>query len=314
MKKHNLLWLLVGIWFCLVSPLWAQNFVLVKLKGTVLVLPPGVKSWQVAHKWMALDLNSRLKTLSDSYADLLVNRKALVRIKENSEIRLITLAREIATKMAKKVGLRFTSGQGTAIRLLKGRAFFLVAPGYKELPFVVETPIGIAGVAGTKFVVDLPVPNKCLVAVWRGRVLFWNQAFPEKVETIHALEFSEIIGRKPPGRPRKMTPVLKKRYQEIRKLRLDTGLEKVFLREPGSKYQGIFSRGYSPTVQDTMVSPSMPSTSNMGTMSNTGTMSETSGMSGMSGSSATERMSSGGTMHKTSSSGTSMIKNKTGCR
>jgi len=151
------------------------QFILVKLKGTVLLKIPGQNNWQVARKWMNIPLQAHLKTLADSYADILINRRALVRIKERSEICLKELAQDIAKKMAQESGLKFTPQQGTSVELLKGRAFFLVAPGYKELPFVVETPIGIAGVAGTKFVVDLSSPKHCLVAVWRGKVFFWNQ-------------------------------------------------------------------------------------------------------------------------------------------
>ncbi len=265
LRKFILLFL--SFWLCCTGGLKAQKFqfVLVKLKGTVLVLPPGQQSWQVARKWMNIPPKAHLKTLSDSYADILVNRRALVRVKEKSEICLKNLAKEIATKIAKESHLKFTPHKGTAVELLKGRAFFLVAPGYKELPFVVETPIGIAGVAGTKFVVDLLAPSHCLVAVWRGRVLFWSPEFPEKTVLIKANEYSEIIGRRPPHRPLRLSPMLHKRYREIRKLRLAPSLNRLLWREPSSKYQGMFTRGYAPTVESapmsSMTSSSMTSSS-----------------------------------------------------
>ncbi len=305
MKKLGLLIAILVIFSA--SSSWGQEIqaVLVKLKGTVLVLPEGEHTWVVGRKWMKLSLKSRIKTLSHSYADILINKRALVRIKENTEIELSALSEEIASILRKAPSKGKTS-PGTSLRLLKGKAFLLIAPGYHPLPFVVETPIGIAGVAGTKFVVDLG-EERCLVAVWRGKVLFWNPRFPKKKVLIEAGFYSQIVKGALPTKPAPMGPEFKKRYQDIQQLYLGNIIDRVFFREPGSRYHGMFSRGYSPTVSDG-ICPTMSSTSMSGQTMDTSSMSSgaMSSSSGMSGSSMSGSTGMGGTAGMGSGSSSSM--------
>ncbi len=321
MKKVVLLVAFLLVLFPCLS--WGQEIqaVLVKLKGTVLVLPEGESTWIVGRKWMKLSLRSKVKTLSHSYADILINKRALVRIKENTEIELSALSEEIAS-ILRKAPSKGKASPGTSLRLLKGKAFLLIAPGYHPLPFVVETPIGIAGVAGTKFVVDLD-QKRCLVAVWRGRVLFWNPRFPEKKVLIEAGFFSQIVKGAPPSKPAPIGPELKRRYQDIRQLYLGNMIDRLFFREPGSRYHGMFSRGYSPTVSDGLcptMSSTMSSTSMSGQTMDSGTMSSPSGMGGSSmggstgmGGGSGSNMSGGSTSNPTSPSSKSPSRSGGGC-
>ncbi len=219
---------------------------IVRIKGTVLVLPQKGGNWVAGHKWMKISSQAQVRTLSASFCDLLIGKRVLVRIKSQTQIQVSDLKEEIAKSFEKALGERADfSDSGTWVRILKGKALFLVAPKFKGLPLVVETPIGMAGVKGTRFVVDLTAPRTLYVAVWEGRVVVWNPAMPEKAVSVTHGTISTLAPGELPVIPRKMTPLEKQRYKEVEKLHL--GLELFHKsRGPGSRYKGRFSRGYAP--------------------------------------------------------------------
>ncbi len=226
--------------------------VLVKIQGTVLVQIAGEGKWTAAYKWMKIPLKSRIKTLSEASADILLNGRALIRIKDETELAIDLLEEKIAKLLRQKSFERIKGrgGKGTSLRLFKGKVFVLLSPNFKPLPLVVDTPIGMAGVAGTRFVVDLTQPDKCLVAVWEGKVLFWNnKEFPGNVVLVEPGKISSLKPAASPSIPCPIPTERKKMYREIKELHLWHTLEGES-REPGSRYRGKFSRGYAPSTME----------------------------------------------------------------
>ena len=211
---------------------------IVRLKGSVLVYLPAKDRWEPARKWMNLPLEAEVRTLEDSFADLLFEKKALVRIKENSLVRLGEISTEI-----RRVYQASSQVPGTLIRLQEGKIYLLVRPDYPAKPLVVETPIGMAGVTGTRFVVHLLNKEEMLVAVWRGHVLVWDPQRRKKISLSEAHYC--LLSRLRPARPEPLSPQIRKRYEEVKKLLLPENLLWK-LRSPGSRYEGSFTRGFAP--------------------------------------------------------------------
>ncbi len=228
-----------------------EEVVVVRVQGTVLVEMAGGGKWTAAHRWMKIPLKGRIKTLSGASADLLLKGRTLIRIKEGAELEIDHLDRELSQLLKRREfrKIKGGGGKGTLLRLLDGRALLLVSPEFEGLPLIVDTPIGMAGVSGTRFVVDLTSPGECALAVWEGGVLFWNKRHPEVHVLVSPGEISTLTAVTTPTTPSQMNPGEKKRYQEIEELHLWKMHEKV-ARDPGSKYRGRFSRGYSPSSSD----------------------------------------------------------------
>jgi len=226
-----------------------QEAVLVRVQGTVLVHILEGGEWMAGHKWMKIPLKGRVKTLPSASADILIDGKVLIRIKEKAELEINVIQEEILRAVS-KAGLKGETGKGTLLKLFGGKALLLVAPGFRGLPLVIDTPIGMAGVTGTRFIIDLTVSGRCYLAVWEGEVLFWNRVQPEQSVLVGPGTISRVSSTGLPTGPARMKPSEKKRYQEVEELHFwpKTG---GWAREPGSRYNGKFSRGYSVTTYNT---------------------------------------------------------------
>jgi hypothetical protein len=226
-----------------------QEAVLVRVQGTVLVRILEGGEWMAGQKWMKIPLTGRVKTLPSASADILIDGKVLIRIKEKTELEINVVQKEIL-RVVSKAGLKGETGKGTLLKLFGGKALLLVAPGFRGLPLVIDTPIGMAGVTGTRFIIDLTASDRCYLAVWEGKVLFWNRAQPEQSVLVGPGTISRVSFTGPPTGPARMKPSEKRRYQEMEELHFwpKTGGR---TREPGSRYNGKFSRGYSVTTYDT---------------------------------------------------------------
>lgn len=227
-----------------------QEAVLVQVQGTVLVRILEGGEWMAGYKWMKIPLTGRVKTLPSASADILIDGKALIRIKGKTELEINVVQEEIL-RVVSKAGLKGETGKGTLLKLFGGKALLLVAPGFRGLPLVIDTPIGMAGVTGTRFIIDLTAFDKCYLAVWEGEVRFWGRAQPERSVLVRPGTISRVSSAVPPTGPARMKPSEKRRYQEVEELHFwpKTG---GWTREPGSRYNGKFSRGYSVTTYDTV--------------------------------------------------------------
>lgn len=249
----TLFWLpLVLVLGCFHVAIGAQKMkaTIVKIHGTVLVMRSGSGPWEPATKWMILNMGSRVKTTQHAFADILLRKRALIRIAEDTEVQVMILNEKVS-ELFRTAGYRgkIEREKGTLVKLKHGKIYVLVKSRFKGLPMIVTTPIGMAGVSGTRFVVDYTEPDKCILLVWKGKVYFWNPEMPEKSVLVKSKSFSRIIRNRVPSKPGKLNKVLYKKYREVEKLHL--GLEIMhFGREAGSRYRGQFPRGYSPTEDD----------------------------------------------------------------
>ncbi len=222
---------------------------IVRLKGTVLVQSDN-GSWEPARKWMQLPVGSYLKTTCGSSLDLMFNKKALIRVKGESEFYLGQVIKGIKNALEKAhPGFcnKDRCQKGTVIRLIKGKAFFYVTPGFSGLPFIVDTPLGIAGVTGTRFAVEIANKKQLVVAVYQGRVVVWPRYTFEKFVVVEAGFVTRVMAGKPPQAPSPMSDEERKRYKECLKLHFGLRKSRAFI-ETSSRYRGVFSRGYSPEV------------------------------------------------------------------
>ena len=239
MKRHKVLavfaFIILFLW---ISPALALKVTIARLKGSVLVHLPDQDRWIPARCWMDLPEGAEIRTLEDSFADLLFAKKALVRIKENSQVRLEELEDEV-----RKIFKGRASARGTLIRLRTGCVYLLVRPDYPEKPFVVETPIGMAGVTGTRFVVHLVNEEEMLVAVWKGEVKVWDP-WRHRLIPVRTGKYC-LLARTRAPELKPISPEVKESYKEVEKLLLPEDINWK-LRSPGSRYEGTFTRGFAP--------------------------------------------------------------------
>ena len=254
MKEGNkvlfiILFLLAADFYWSLAQAQETKVLIVRLSGTVLV-ESAKGDWKPARKWMYLSDGSHLKTLVGSSLDLMLNKGALIRIKGESEFSLGHVLKGVEEALeTAKPGFcsKDRCKNGTVIRLLKGKAFFYVTPGFMGLPFIVDTPLGIAGVTGTRFAVEISKNRQLIVAVYQGQVVVWQRHIAKKIVLVGPGFITRVMSGKPPESPSSMTEKERKQYEEC--LRLHFGLEKnqAFI-ETSGRYRGVFSRGYSPEV------------------------------------------------------------------
>ncbi len=228
---------------------WGKILV-IRVSGTVLVSKSGNGPWEASHKWMKLQKGARVKTLSGASVDLLLDNGAVLRMKENSEMlvrNMLDRLKKALSKARPGACQEDSCGSGTVIQLIRGKALFYVSPYFSGLPLLVDTPIGTAGVTGTRFAVDLSVPGVLHIAVLKGHVIAWQKGLPEKSVTVGPDFIVRIELKRPLQQPMPMNIKERKKYEECLKLHMGLGLHES-LSETSSRYRGIFSRGYSPDV------------------------------------------------------------------
>jgi hypothetical protein len=155
-----------------------------------------------------------LRTPEDGQIDIAADGKYLIRLKEESEIKM----RE--------------SGKGRGgnifFEIKKGRAF-IDAYGIEGSTFRIRTPVALCGVRGTRFAVDSSEDlNKTWVGVLEGEVAVRNRNLPENGDKnlvlVKAGQKTEIVSGSPPLEPMRMNErewrVLEELYGLGRKLKV----------------------------------------------------------------------------------------------
>ncbi|NPA39626.1 MAG: hypothetical protein GXO57_04190 [Thermodesulfobacteria bacterium] len=79
--------------------------------------------------------------------------------------------------------------------------------------FEVHTPIAVAGVRGTDFIVR-QLPQMSSILVLKGRVYVYNPRFPEKVVELHTNQFTIVKPFVPPAPPKKVSPIQRKEQEK----------------------------------------------------------------------------------------------------
>ncbi len=227
-----------------------DEILLVRLQGSVLVASGKNGSWEPAKKWMQIPKEAKIRTLPGSSMDLLLDKGAIIRIKGGSELLIKDMLKSLEKALSEacpRACHRNGCRKGIVIKLFKGEAFFYVSPRFSGLPLLVDTPIGIAGVTGTRFAVDLTVQDQLFIAVFQGHVVVWQRGKPKKSVVVGPKFITSLSRGKIPKQPETMSKKTRKRYEECLKLHLGLDANQA-LTETSGRYKGTFSRGYSPEV------------------------------------------------------------------
>lgn len=133
-----------------------NNAKIVMYIGDVQVMNAG--QWSKATPNMKVSQGDEVKTGSKSQCNLQIGSDSFVAIKSNSQIKIDTLARDI------------NGAEQTAIELKLGKSVINPKKLMKDESFNVTTPTAVAGVRGTKFVVENTPGAKLRVSVIEGKV------------------------------------------------------------------------------------------------------------------------------------------------
>jgi len=290
------------------------KILIVRVQGTALIAPEGHNQWKPVQKWMEIPKGARLRTLSHSSIDILIDRGTIIRVDGDSELIISDMLKRLEKALSKaSPGLCKDRAckNGMVIKLLKGKALFYVSPKFSRLPLLVDTPIGVAGVIGTRFAADLTSKDRLIVAVLQGHVLVWTRGIPDKSVTVGPRHLTIIHMHRPPIPPKDMTHRELKTYDQCLKLHLGLDMNHA-MQEISSRYRGVFTRGYSPDVlstssssyQRTMATGSITSQTSTTSMGTTGTTSTTMSSHTSMGTSSTSTMTDHTTSMGTSSTST----------
>ncbi len=244
MAKRIVLSLFGLIIFLTTCPyVWGQSVKIetariIKTKGTVMVYQHQHKKWSVAKIGMKVLQRDILKTLSDSEADLLIEDIAVVRLKENTILDLSEIKREttkpVASSSISLVEKRPSGAKKKNIlKLLKGRLLLWVGHIFQGSTFEVLTPIGVAGVRGTRFMVSVPDKDTTIVATLEGIIEAKNIEMPDKTVLVREMEISIIHRGAYPTEPRKVSEQEYSELKEALELKL-LKKEEEFEGKPGS--------------------------------------------------------------------------------
>ena len=219
-----------------------------RIKGTTMVYQYQSKKWSVAKRGMRLFQRDTIKTLSDSQLDLLIEGVAVVRLKEKTTLEIAEIKEEATRPVTSSrillVEKRSSDmGEKNILRLLNGKLLLWVKHILQGSTFDVETPIGIAGVRGTRFMVRVPDQDTTVVAVLEGIVEVKNIQMPEKTVLVRKMESSIILRGAYPSEPRRVSEGERRDLKETLELKL-LREAKGFKRKPGSRYDGMYSSKY----------------------------------------------------------------------
>ncbi|MEW6328185.1 MAG: FecR family protein [Thermodesulfobacteriota bacterium] len=231
MAKRLILSLYGLIMFLTLGP-WAQGQNLerqtariIRVKGTVTVYQHQGQKWSAARKGMTVFQKDKLKTLSGSEVDLLMPDLAVIRLKENSLLDLDEIKGQAVKPVASSRILRVEKTPPNAkerniLRLWKGKLLLWVKHILEGSTFEVHTPIGVAGVRGTRFMVTIPDQDMTIVATLEGIVAVRNVARPDKIVLVRELEITTIRREAYPSKPRRVSEQEHAELKEILELKL----------------------------------------------------------------------------------------------
>ena len=167
---------------CMVSPCRkacaqpATSVTVYNASGDANVLLPGDQTWQEAKKGMTLNSGSGIKTGDNSHVNLAFNttKTNIVTIRSNSHV----------------VAQLKANGQLT---LIDGTLFSSIQNLAEGSSFVIQTPLAVCGVRGTKYTVSYDSENALTaVAVLQNSVILQSIKEPDKFVPIKELQKREL--------------------------------------------------------------------------------------------------------------------------
>ena len=134
--------------------------ILESIQGSVDILRVDEKEWTKAEQGQDINEGDKIKTVEDSTVDIAFASGAMAILENNSEMIVKTAVSDYDNDRYK-----------TRLNLLLGKVLVNVGKVEKEsVDFKVETPVAVAAVRGTEFVVDATSKDATSVAAFSGSV------------------------------------------------------------------------------------------------------------------------------------------------
>jgi len=193
----------------LISPSFAQEVgKLTALQGRVDIMHEGKPPAVEAKLNQPVYLKDIIRTKTDSKAEVTFKDGTVIKIAQRSRV---------------DISEYFTDGESlkARIELQRGRVGAYVSKesvekissSPKANRFEVKTPLAVAGVRGTNFIVSHHINPTTTVLVLSGKVYVYNINLPEQIVELHDGEMTIIKEKNPPTPPVQATPEDTSRYQ-----------------------------------------------------------------------------------------------------
>jgi len=170
------------------------------LQGKVDVLKEGKLPAIVAKVNLPVYLKDIIRTKTDSKAEITFKDGTVVRVAPRSRVDISEYFTDAETLRA---SIDVPRGKVAAYVSEESTEKIRKAP--KANRFEIKTPIAVAGVRGTSYMVA-HYPAYSTVTVITGKVYCYNPQFPERVVEVSAGQMTVIREQAPPMPPRKLTP------------------------------------------------------------------------------------------------------------
>ncbi len=209
MQRLKILVLIAFITFLYIGNVFAQEVgKITALQGKVDILKGGKPSAVLAKINESVYLNDIIRTKTDSRAEITFNDGTVVKIAPRSRV---DINEYFTDAQSFRVTLSIPRGKAGASISKESVEKIKAAP--KANRFEIKTPIAVAGVRGTSYIVA-HYPTYSTVTVITGRVYCYNPQFPERVIEVVAGQKTIIREGSPPVPPRALTPGEMQREQK----------------------------------------------------------------------------------------------------
>lgn len=201
MRLKNLILIIVFISFLFISNAFAQEVgKITALQGKVDILKGGKPPAVLAKIDEPVYLNDIIRTKSDSRAEITFKDGTIVKIASRSRV---DISEYFTDAQSFRVTLNVPRGKAGASVARKSVEKIKTSP--KANRFEIKTPIAVAGVRGTNYIVA-HYPTYSTVTVITGRVYCYNPQLPEMVVEVGAGQSTVIKEGAPPAPPRRLAP------------------------------------------------------------------------------------------------------------
>lgn len=139
---------------------------LVKVRGEVQIRKSGTDRWTTAHERMGVGRGDRIKTGADGEATIRLSPRNTISVRPNSEMGITS-----ATVRTEGTGFgRRSTVQKIETDLTRGRAVNVLRGLGRNSEFSMRTPVAVAGVRGTVFMVGVTDDGKAEFSCIEGSV------------------------------------------------------------------------------------------------------------------------------------------------
>lgn len=213
----------IFIFFILISPIFAQEVgKITAIQGKVDIMregkPPGVE----AKLNQPVYLKDIIRTKTDSKAEVTFKDGTVIKIAQRSRVDISEYFTE-----GESLKARIDLQRGRVGAYVSKESVDKISSSPKANRFEVRTPIAVAGVRGTNFIVSHSVNPTTTILVISGKVYAYNLNFPEQIIELTDGEMTIIREKNPPTPPVPATPEDVSRFQTSLELNIENLLPPV---------------------------------------------------------------------------------------